>query len=238
MAEGLLAPGGTIGSGIHDDPDSPPAPAAEAPRGYTWNRKSRAWAPRQRGPVLFREDASGPAATQAEAHGTSGATAGPDARDPEPGWMRDDDAQPDGKRGGKLSYSDVPAAVKGDIAGMMGLVGTPVLAMLQSADPYCGGALAQSFEGIVDATLPLMCRSQKIVDYFSGDKSDWLLWGKLAMALAPVGRAIVEHHVTHTVALVKNPKTGAVQVVRQAPGGPGQGDPLVPPQPDPASYPA
>lgn len=118
--------------------------------------------------------------------------------------MRDDDGKPGG--GGaqqrKLKLEDVPQEIRDDIAGLIGLVGTPILAVLQQADPYCGTAAAQCFEPAVDATLPLICRSQRIVRYFSEDQADWLLWGKLAVALAPIGRAVAEHHVFRRVETV------------------------------------
>jgi hypothetical protein len=105
---------------------------------------------------------------------------------------------------GKLAFADVPKQVKDDIAGLTGLVGVPILSLLQQIDPYCGSALAQNFEPIVDAALPLICRSERIVRYFSEDKSDWLLWGKLALALKPVGQAILQHHVFRTVEVVRD----------------------------------
>lgn len=121
------------------------------------------------------------------------------------------------------------------MAGFAGLVGAPVLALLKQADPYCGSVLAENYEPIVDAVLPLLCRSEKIVRYFSGDQSDWLLWGKLALVLAPVGRAIVEHHVFRSVEVVRDPETGIIQVVRRGRDS-GPGDPLLPPAARSFSY--
>ena len=100
------------------------------------------------------------------------------------------------------------------MAGLAGLVGIPILTLLQQADLYCGSVLAQNFEPIVDAALPLVCRSERIVRYFTEDKADWLLWGKLALALKPVGQAILQHHVFKTVEVVTDEKTGA-RMIRQ-----------------------
>jgi hypothetical protein len=135
---------------------------------------------------------------------------------------------------GKLKFSEVPQQVKDDIAGMAGLVGIPILSLLQQADPYCGTALAQNFEPVVDAALPLLCRSRKIVDYFSGDKSDWLLWGKLALALKPVGQAILEHHVFRTVEVVRD-ENGVPRIQPRMRGGQ-EGDHLTPPAAPEFSY--
>ena len=237
MPEGLLTADGTMTAGVDDDPDHEPPASAEAPKGWAWQRKDRAWAPRQRGPVKWTAEASteesrpgqepdhGPAVI----HGDTG----PGQSDPEPSWLRDDQ-RPDDKPGGKLSFGDVSQQVKDDIAGFAGLVGAPLLAMLQQADPYCGTILAQSFENIVDATLPLICRSSKIVKYFSDDKSDWLLWGKLALALKPFAQAVIHHHILGDVEVVRDAQ-GQVHVMPRA-RQEGRGDHLQPPAADEYNY--
>jgi hypothetical protein len=124
----------------------------------------------------------------------------------------------------------VPQQVKDDIAGLAGLVATPILSLLQAVDPYCGTILAQNFEPVVDATLPLICRSERIVNYFRDETAgDWLLWGKLAMALKPFAQAVVEHHILGRVQVIRDPQTGAVTIERRERGGePGHGDHLTP----------
>lgn len=237
MPEGVAVAGGPVISGaVHDDPDRPPEPSEEAPRGWTWNRTDRKWQPKIRGKVLWQDDGGELAGRDDRAD--AGASDGPgqagspaEGRDPAPAWARDD-ARPDGKR--RLSFDEVPQNVKDDIAGLGGLVATPILALLQQADPYCGTALAQSFEPIVDATLPLICRSQRIVRYFSDDKADWLLWGKLAVALAPVGRAIAEHHLFRAVETVLDTETGK-RTWRPVTADEGHGDHLQP-RPQPEQY--
>jgi hypothetical protein len=89
--------------------------------------------------------------------------------------------------------------------------------MLQLADPYCGTILAQNFEPIVDATLPLICRSEKVIRYFSHETADWMLWVKLAMALAAPAQAVWQHHIARTVQVVKDEQTGAITIVRGRP---------------------
>jgi hypothetical protein len=203
-----------------------PAVDPEAPYGWTVDKdgnrrpKKTAGRPRKSAPDT---PAAGPAPDPAAAQPAEPA----DGHDPDPAWVQD--GKPAGRKR-RQSIEDVPKEIVDDMAGLAGLVGAPVLAILQQADPYCGSILAQNFEPIVDAVLPLLCRSKKITDYFAGDQSDWLLWGKLAMALAPVGRAIIEHHVFRSVEVVRDPATGAVQVVRRQ-ASPDHGDHLVPPGP-------
>jgi hypothetical protein len=203
----------------------------EAPYGWTTGRdgvrRPKKTAGRPRKPAADAP-ADGPAPAAAAAQP---AEPGPEHHDPDPAWVQDSNP---GKRKRRQSIEDVPRETVDDMAGLAGLVGAPVLAILQQADPYCGSVLAQNYEPIVDAVLPLLCRSKKITDYFTGDQSDWLLWGKLAMALAPVGRAFIEHHVIRSVQVVRDPATGAVQVVRGH--APEQGDHLVPPGPPSFEY--
>lgn len=227
MPEGVAAGGKRLSKGVHDDPDRPPEPSEAAPKGWTWNRGTSSWQPKVRGKTLWQggdEPAEKVfAAFDAGEKGTTEPPEIPGQRDPDPRHLSDDQPEP------AADVEDVPQQVKDDIAGLAGLVGTPILAVLKSMDPYCGGALADAYEGIVDATLPLICRSSKIVRYFAEDKSDWMLWGKLAIALGPVARAIGEHHILRTVEVVKDEKTGAVQVRPRGPKAAGRGDPLQPP---------
>jgi len=222
MAEGVAAGGRVIAEPTFDDPKAePPEDLQAAPLGWTWNRGERRWKPKKstgRGGYA-RTPGQGRAAQASSSppkpppdEATDGAGAG--LRDPEPSWFREPGEDNRGREDGRqLSFDDVSQAVRDDIAGFAGLIGAPVLGLLQAADPYCGTALAQAYEPIVDAVLPLLCRSEKIVSYFAGDKSDWLLWGKLAMALAPVARAIYEHHIAHTVTVIRDER-GQVQILR------------------------
>jgi hypothetical protein len=214
MPEGIAVSGRIVSGGVHDDADSKPEPSAEAPRGWTWDRPNRAWKPKTRGKILW-EDGSDPAA---ESPGPEEPRQQQEQRDPAPSWAREDDKPGKGGSGddGKVPFESVPQSVKDDIAGLAGLVATPILALAQQIDPYCGGALAQCFEPALDATLPLICRSSKIVKYFAEDKSDWLLWGKVAMALTPFAQAVFQHHIVRTVEVVRDEKGDAYVQPRQA----------------------
>ena len=239
MAEGVAVSGGTVVSGAtFDDPQrEPPADPGIAPRGWTWARTQRAWRP--------RKSAGRPPKNpgDSEPKPPAGKVANPFApgepesdRDPDPSWVTGETRPPEQMQ---LPFAQVPKQVKDDIAGFAGLIGTPILALIQSVDPYCGGALMQCFEPAVDAALPLLCRSERIVRYFSEDTSDWLLWGKLAIALAPVGRAVLAHHVLRTVEVTRNPETGQATVGPRRRGPEGHGphlQPPVQPEPDPSAY--
>lgn len=228
MPEGVAVAGRKLGGAVYDDPESPPPPSADAPKGWTWNRGGRHWAPKVRGKTLWSPESAqepvGPSGDTGDRPETREREA---QRDPAPAWMRDGNSKP-GER------PEVPQKVQDDIAGFAGLIATPILAVVKQADPYCGAALADSFEGIFDATMPLMLRSERLVKYFSEEDNDWLLWGKVAIALAPVAKAVVEHHVIRTVRVMQDEDTGEIVVLRKGQDEPEQ---LVPPR-DYSEFPA
>lgn len=214
-----------VADAVMNDKNTKPAPdPVKAPNGWAWDRSTGNWRPAKKRGNYTRAKVDPVTENVSEAVSDAGDEGPARQRDPDPAWFSDNT----GGRKRKLTIADVPKETVNDLAGFMGLIGTPVLAMLQSVDPYCGGALMQSFEDVVNATLPLMCRSQKIVDYFAGDKSDWLLWGKLGIALMPVGRAVIDHHVLRRVEVVRD-EMGIPHVRESRRGGGEHGEHLTPP---------
>jgi hypothetical protein len=135
-----------------------------------------------------------------------------------------------------VAYDDVPAEVKDDITGLVGLVAMPILSLWTAVDPYCGAVATEVLDPGMQAALPLICRSSKIVAYFADESNDWLLWGKLAIALKPLGVAVVEHHILGRVRVIRDPQTGLATIER-GPRNAVQADPLQPHvQPDPYQY--
>src|SRR6185437_6499065 len=98
----------------------------------------------------------------------------------------------------------VSQEVKNEVASLAGFVATPILVLAKQVDPYCGGALAEAFPDVLDLTLPLICRSSRIVKLVTEEAEGWVLAGKLAMVLAPLGKAVAEHHIFKTVEVVKD----------------------------------
>lgn len=248
MAEGVAVGGKTVAAGVYNNPDSPPPPDAErAPKGWTWRRGTGQWEPSRR---MARGRGAVPASVTPEtpAQGSPAAAAavtgpGPEAEagpgpgdpDPAPGWARgelgDQGAAAAGPgEGDRTPFDEVPAKVKDDITGLIGLCAVPILSLVQTLDPYCGGVLADTLDPAVEAALPLICRSSRVVAYFADEGADWLLWARLAMALRPVGVAIAEHHIFGRVEIITDAQTGARgwQRKERAAAGPG-GDHLTPP---------
>jgi hypothetical protein len=220
MAEGVKSSGGTVtetlsSSGKREIPPEPAEDTDRAPRGWRFDKQHWRWVPRLAPGRKPKNDARSEDQTGGARTPWAESRADDVERDPDPGWMRE---PIDDRPVGKIAFGEVPQQVKDDIAGLTGLVGIPILSLLQQIDPYCGSALAQNFEPTVDAALPLICRSERIVRYFADDKSDWLLWGKLALALKPVGQAILQHHVFRTVEVVRD-EHGVPHVQPRSRGG-------------------
>jgi len=117
------------------------------------------------------------------------------ATDPEPGWWTD----------GKIEHlpTEVSKKVKDEISGFAGLIVLTVGPVLVRSDPYCGGAFVDHSQAIVDAAIPLLCRSEMVVKFFSDTSARWMEWVALAIALRPVGEAVIKHHITHSVKIVE-----------------------------------
>lgn len=253
MAEGVAVGGTQVAAGVYNNPDSPPPPDPDrAPKGWTWRRGTGQWEPsrrmaRGRGAVPDTSPTTtGPGHAEPGNHesvpGPAVVTPGPGTRDqdPAPGWGRRELGNDQGAAGAepgpgdRTPFDEVPPKVKDDITGLIGLAAVPILSLLQTLDPYCGGVLADSLDPAVEAALPLICRSSRIVAYFADEGADWLLWARLATALRPVGQALAEHHLFRRVEITTDPKTGArgwQRVDKAAAGGPG--DHLTPePQPE------
>lgn len=200
---------------LTDKKNPPPDDAVKAPHGWMWDRPRKTWRPR-------KAAAKGGWAYHREKQEPSGASI--DAPDMGP-FERDiagDDPAPSyaNKPAPKLPKPPPPkvtAQTKKDMTAAVGMVGMLVLPPVVRIDPYCGGALSDNFQSIAEALVPLLCQSARVVSFFTEEASDWMLWFKLAMALAPVAVAIGQHHLLKTVKVEKDEETGDIYAVSTAP---------------------
>jgi hypothetical protein len=189
------------------DKANPPADdLVKAPHGWMWDRPAKRWRPRKKVPTggWMGRRAEPKPADKVGAHAEPPLDMGPFERD-----VAGDDPPPAyaTSRPPKLPKAAPPrvtAKTKGDMTAAVGLVGMLVLPPIVRADPFCGQALTDNFQGIADAVVPLLCRSAKVVEFFTEEASDWMLWFKLAVALAPVVVAFGQHHVLKTVKVVQD----------------------------------
>jgi len=85
-----------------------------------------------------------------------------------------------------------------DIEGQVALVLTFVSMLWAAADPICAEPLAENADKIVEKTLPIICKSPRVVQFMlaNGGLLDWV---GLAIALKPVFQTVVKHHVFHSI---------------------------------------
>ncbi len=190
---------GMVDAGAADQ--EPPPDPETAPYGWMRDPKTKSWRPRKKAgraglPAKAGTEDEGGAAEEGTAAG-----AGP-ARDPEPARLT---SVQDGPR----QPPKITAETRDDIAGMVALLYSIPADFLVMMDPYCFGALNQSLDGVISATVPIICRSQLVVDFVTG-RQGLILYIKLAVALKPFLTAVWAHHVTHTVSLDKDEEGHAV----------------------------
>lgn len=207
MPEGVIEAGRVVDEGVPrrgQRPPEPPPDPTRAPLGWTYDRGEKSWRPaRRRG--------RRPGGTRDDGRPVDAAEPPPE-RDPEPvaeqpwrggGWQAERDPEPahllsEGDVDVAVPMPEITADVKQDLLAMMGLLGTVVLPIAVKADPYCGTALANEWEPISRACLPLLCQSPRVVSWMTS-ASGMRNWIGLAIALRPVGVAVVQHHITRSV---------------------------------------
>jgi hypothetical protein len=120
--------------------------------------------------------------------------------------LLDPDPAPPKKRGGSAQPPSKSAPVRGkatlkqkaeikDAISMMLLMGGGTISF---RDQHCGGAILEHAENIADKLTPIICRNPTMLAWFTGS-SGYMDYFALAMALLPVGKTIVGHHVTKTL---------------------------------------
>lgn len=193
---------------LRDKNNPPPDDPVKAPHGWWWNNKT----------TYLRGTGWYPRKTPAGTHGSKKDTS-PEVEeqvqevledrgfsDPAPAYAT---PQPRKTKARKLPPPKVNARIRGDMSAAVGMFVMAAGPAVMARDPYCGSAFLGNAQEITDAVIPLMCRSHTIVAFFSdSSENGWLLWFKLAIALAPVGQAVAQHHILRTVEIVADPETG------------------------------
>ena len=194
---------------LRDKSTPPPDDPAVAPFGWRWDTKGKEW--------KVKRSAGGRKAGSAwfgkKDFPADRPESNPDMADFE--RALGEDPEPAYASGPKVPKSrpKVSAKTKGEITGAVGMIGMLIGPPLMGMDPYCGGALMENWGKIAEAVVPLLCQSATVVSFFTDQASDWMLWFKLAIALAPVAAAVGRHHILKTVELQKDEATGDVYVV-------------------------
>jgi hypothetical protein len=195
---------------LRDRNNPPPDDSINAPYGYRWDSKAHEW--------LVKKSAGGRKAGSAWWGKKNDDDFLQDIDTPSAPSTRFDDQDPEPSYAQSTSKAvktppKVTKKTKDDMTAAVGLVGMLVLPPVVNADPYCGQVLTDNFQNIADALLPLLCKSETVVGFFTDTGSDWMLWFKLAMAFAPVAMAVGRHHITKTVEIQQDEETGELYAV-------------------------
>jgi hypothetical protein len=192
---------------LRDRSNPPVDDPIKAPYGYRWDTRGKEW--------VVKRSAGGRKSGSAW-FGKSEPSPEPEVEeqvqyvrgDPEPAWMNKP-APKVVKRAVKVNKQikdDMSAAV-----GMMMMVTGPAI---MAKDPYCGTAFLENSQKITDAAIPLLCRSQTVVAFFSDtSENGWLLWFQLAIALSPVVVAVGKHHIIKSVEIQQDEESGELFAV-------------------------
>lgn len=114
--------------------------------------------------------------------------------DPGPAHGRKDWRKPPGKaRAGKVT-----PGIRADIEAKISLA-LMVPGTIWAARDYCGGIFVQQVPATAAAFTNIVCNSADLVAWFTGSGGQFMLWLDVAMALYPVGTAMMAHHVYHTI---------------------------------------
>jgi len=100
-------------------------------------------------------------------------------------------------KSGAFTGTRITKKMKDDVEGQMATVLAFLAMGISTRDPYCGGALTEQADKIAEKLVPIICKSPSMVKWLTRSTSlkDVL---ELAMVLAPVARAVADHHILHT----------------------------------------
>lgn len=192
MAEGVSEATGDVLEGtVLSRPPEPGPDDQAAPHGWMWDSGQQKWRARRRpGRAGRRRAAEDEQAPRAEDRAAD--------RDPDPGWA-----------GGQAPPGPPPVGKEtiDDIASMLALLYSIPADFLIEMDPYCFGELNANLDRVINATVPIICRSPRVVQFVVSN-AGMILWVKLAAELRPFLVAVFQHHIMKTVTTEKDEKTG------------------------------
>lgn len=93
----------------------------------------------------------------------------------------------------------VTPGMRNDIAGKLGLFAAIIGMPLETMDPICGPVFAGSVDNMINAYLPIICRSPGAVKFFQSTSGGWLDWIKALQATWPVIKIAYLHHLARSV---------------------------------------
>ena len=95
----------------------------------------------------------------------------------------------------------ITTAIHGDIHAKLSFMLEIPGQLWAARDPICGGTFVEQRPAIADALTDIVCESADLVAFFTGPAGGFMRYLNLAVALMPVGQAVMAHHVYHSVEL-------------------------------------
>ncbi len=89
--------------------------------------------------------------------------------------------------------------MKADAKGKLALFGTLVATPLDMVDPYCGAALSQNLDNMIDKAMPLIMRSPAAMKFLTSTSGGIMEWLAFLQACWPVVTAAYAHHLARSV---------------------------------------
>jgi hypothetical protein len=131
-----------------------------------------------------------------------------------------DPVEPGQELNGNKPKFIITTEVKNTVRGRLNLAGELLSAPLEAIDPYCGPVFANNVGNMINAYLPIICRSPGAVRYILMLDGGFLDWINALRASWPVIQAVYAHHLGRTVVkdadteeYVRRAKTGDVNHV-------------------------
>ncbi len=195
MSQGVILDGDdVVDVGVEEKsrPAPPPADPKLAPKGWRYDRVQKEWVPRVRAPKLSEQGARGSADGGAAEDGDAS-----DSDRPDSAWATGPDGKALHARPGVLELTE---ELSTDIEAVLELLFLPVVLTAERKDPICGAAFVENWDKIRTRSIPLIARSPALVEWLTkaGGAKDWVMF---AAALKPVGVAVWQHHVAHTITI-------------------------------------
>jgi len=117
-----------------------------------------------------------------------------------------DDPEPDQSDNDWYHVPDfvVTPGMRNDIAGKLGLFAAIIGMPLETMDSVCGPVFAANVDNMINAYLPIICRSPGAVKFFQSTSGGWLDWIKALQATWPVIKIAYLHHLARSVGHPEN----------------------------------
>jgi hypothetical protein len=115
-----------------------------------------------------------------------------------------------GQRAAEFEFK-IPRGVAKDVQGKVAFMLSTTAMAVGLVDDYCGNSILENTPQISKALTPILCQSPGVVAWFTRT-SNVMLYVNLAMAMAPVAMAIMNHHLGPKPETIPVPANGQMNI--------------------------